>query len=77
MSHTKDEILAAAMTLTPEDRALLADTLLESLHPRDQQEIDAAWAEEAERRIDEFEAGRITTVPAEQVLRPRAHRHPS
>jgi putative addiction module component (TIGR02574 family) len=71
MSQTTDEIMAAAMALSPEERARLADSLLESLSTPEQREIDQSWAEEAERRIEEYEAGGITTIPADKVLRPR------
>jgi len=32
------------------------------------QEIDAAWAKEAEDRIDAYERGKIESVPAEEVF---------
>lgn len=31
-------------------------------------EIDAAWAIEAEDRIDAFERGELTAIPAEEVF---------
>ena len=74
MSQTTEEVLAAAMALPLEDRARLADTLLDSLRTPEQREIDESWAEEAERRIDEYEAGRMPTMPADDVLRPRPPR---
>lgn len=42
----------AAMKLTPEETARLAEELLASLDAPNQAGIDAAWGEEAERRID-------------------------
>ncbi|NCB47458.1 hypothetical protein EOM81_10640 [bacterium] len=33
-----------------------------------EEEIDKAWAEESERRIDEIESGKVQTVPGEQVF---------
>jgi len=32
-------------------------------------EIDAVWAKEAERRLDELEQGLAAEIPAEDVLR--------
>ena len=32
-------------------------------------EIEASWTEEAERRLDELEQGRVTELPADEVLR--------
>ena len=47
---TFEEILRAALSLSSGERAMLADHLLESLDAP-QEEIDAAWADEAEIRI--------------------------
>jgi len=55
-----------ALKLPPEERALLADHLLASLGP--QGEVEASWAEEAERRLAEVESGRAPLVPLEQAL---------
>lgn len=55
-----------ALKLSPEERALLADHLLASLGPP--REVEAAWAEEAERRLAEVESGRAPLVPLEQAL---------
>jgi putative addiction module component (TIGR02574 family) len=64
-----DQIIAAALALPPEAKAKLIDKLLGSLDGPEQHEIDAAWAEEVERRIDALDRGTATTVPAEQALR--------
>jgi hypothetical protein len=54
MLHGFDQILKAALALPPGTRAMLADHLLASLDGPTQKEIDAAWAEEIERRIREI-----------------------
>jgi hypothetical protein len=41
MSENFDEILSAALSLSPGARAMLADHLLESLDDEDQKRIDA------------------------------------
>jgi putative addiction module component (TIGR02574 family) len=64
-----DSIIAAALALEPETKVKLAEQLLESLDPPDQVEIDAAWAQEAERRIEALECGEERTVPADHALR--------
>lgn len=68
MSDNFAEILLAALSLPEEDRAMLADHLHESLTPPNQKEIDAAWAEEAERRIREIDEGRVETIDGELVM---------
>ena len=56
-----------ARTLSPEDRARLAETMLESLQPSIP-EIDCAWAEEIERRVDAVDRGLMPTHSAADVF---------
>jgi putative addiction module component (TIGR02574 family) len=69
MSQNFDEILSAALSLSPGARAMLADHLLESLDWEDQKRNDAIWAEEAERRMQEIRDGKVETIDGEQVMR--------
>lgn len=66
---TFEEILCAALALPPDERALLADELLVSLDAPDQEEIDGAWAEEIEKRIRDFDEGRVEAIDGEVVMR--------
>ena len=66
MSSSLHALEAAALLLPPEERAKLAERLIASLD-RDP-EITAAWDEEILRRISEFDAGRMESVPAERVF---------
>lgn len=63
-----EDVLRAALTLTPEARAQLADKLLSSLDGENQKEIDAAWAEEAERRMKEIREGKVELIDGESVM---------
>jgi putative addiction module component (TIGR02574 family) len=65
---TFEEILSAALFLSPNERAMLADHLLTSLDAPNQKEIDAAWAEEAERRMREIDEGVVETIDGELVM---------
>jgi hypothetical protein len=58
-----EEILSAALSLPPDQRAMLADHLLESPDGKDQKRIDPLWAEEAERRLKEIGDGVVTSIP--------------
>ena len=64
-----DEILPAALSLPSALREMLADHLLASLHGPNQKKIDAAWAEEIERRIRDIDEGKVETKDGEQVMR--------
>lgn len=68
MSENFDEVLSAALSLSPGSRAMLADHLLESLDADDQKRIDALWAEEVERRVKGIEDGTVTLIPGEEVM---------
>ena len=69
MAANFDDIIKDALSLPPGARAMLADHLLESLDWGHQKEIDAAWAEEAERRMQEIRDGKVQTIDGEQVMR--------
>ena len=62
-----NEILRAALSLDVRDRARLAEQLLASLDSLTEDEVERLWADEAERRLREFRAGRVSAVPAEEV----------
>jgi putative addiction module component (TIGR02574 family) len=49
------------------DRAELAGRLLESLHGEPDADVEAAWAEEIERRIRQIDSGEVRTIPWEEV----------
>lgn len=61
------EILKDALHLDVHDRAALAERLLASLEELSEEEADSLWAEEAQRRLDEYRAGRAKAVPSEEV----------
>ncbi|MEK6600506.1 MAG: addiction module protein [Candidatus Binatota bacterium] len=62
-----DEMLRNALSLDVHDRATLAERLLASLEELTEEESDLLWAEEAQRRLEEYRAGRAKAVPAEEV----------
>jgi hypothetical protein len=55
---TYEEIMSAAMNLSPNERVMLAEHLIESLDVEDQERINRLWAEEAERRNCTSNSGR-------------------
>lgn len=56
------------LSLPCEDRIYLVEKLLKSLNSPSREEIDKAWAEESEKRIDELETGKVKTIPGEQAF---------
>lgn len=67
MSFTPDELTEAALRLPASLRAELAERLIASLG--DDAEIDAAWADELDRRDAELERDPDRARPAADVFR--------
>ena len=67
MSTNLDTVLQAALRLSEEDRARLADSLLDTLEPADERDVEEAWAAEIERRSREFDEGKVTPIPWNDV----------
>ena len=63
------EIETEIKKLDLKDRAALAKWVVESLDDLSEAEIEALWADEAERRLDELEQGLVPEIPAKEVLR--------
>jgi putative addiction module component (TIGR02574 family) len=63
-----ENLLKEALKLSPVERAELVESLLSSFEFHSRKAIDALWAQEAEDRIEAYEKGEISTIPAEQVF---------
>jgi putative addiction module component (TIGR02574 family) len=64
-----EEVLKQALGLDVRERAALAEKLLASLEDLSEEEAERLWAEEAERRLAEYRAGRARATSAEEVFR--------
>ncbi len=65
---TFEKILSSALLLSPVEREALVDHLLASLADANQREIDAAWAEEVERRARAIDEGKAELIDGELVM---------
>lgn len=68
MSQDYAEIEKSARLLTPEERARLAEAMTESLREAMPSEIEAQWEAEIKRRVEAYERGEASLVPAEEVF---------
>ncbi len=68
MSPEVSDLLKRALALPVDERAALANTLLDSLEAQNQS-VEEAWDEEVARRMEELKAGKAVTVPWEQLHR--------
>jgi len=74
------QVEAAALALSPDERAELAARLLESIHVdgdwKHPEEVERAWVEEAKRRSERFHSGDSKGIPAaEAIAQARAALH--
>jgi len=68
MSTLLAEIEQQACTLSPDERAHLAEVLLESLRDPSLSEIETEWEREIENRVAAFDRGELPTYSAEEVF---------
>jgi len=77
MSRDSANLLKEALDLPTEERAALADSLLESLDVKLDENAEAAWHEEIRRRFQEIDHGAVELIPrqdAQRRLRARLQR---
>jgi putative addiction module component (TIGR02574 family) len=67
MPPSLKQIEEQVRALSPDDRAKLAQSILESLHTP-VAEIEAAWSAEIEKRVAAFDHGEMQSYPAEDVF---------
>ena len=68
MSDSLKELEAQARSLSPEERARLAESLLESLRDAPIAEIEKAWEVEIAERVAAYDRGELPTFSAESVF---------
>jgi putative addiction module component (TIGR02574 family) len=66
MEMSSEDLKAAVLALPKEERADLAELLIDSLV--DQEEIDQAWIIECRRRLGEIERGEVELIDNEEVF---------
>jgi putative addiction module component (TIGR02574 family) len=77
MTPQVSELLEKALSLSTQERGLLAARLIDSLDDEPAEEgVEAAWDQEIKRRVDDIRSGRVKTIPGEQVLRELAKEFP-
>ena len=69
MKRDAAEILKQALALPSEARAALAGSLLDSLDADVDEDAEAAWATEVNRRVAELDSRAVKTIPWAEVRR--------
>jgi putative addiction module component (TIGR02574 family) len=63
-----EQIVAAALKLDHKSRAKIARRLLDSLDELSEEEAEALWLDEAERRLQEMRDGKVKEIPLRESL---------
>jgi len=66
MAIDLEQLTQEALSLPPDAKVALIELLLQSL---DNDEIDEAWINEAEKRYEELQTGKVKGLPADEVFR--------
>ena len=67
MADLVSELTERAKALPPEERARLAEELLATLDPGDD-DVEVAWDAEIRKRVAEVENGTVQLVPADEAF---------
>ena len=69
MSERAESVISQALSLSPTERAELIERLYESMRSEHEKDVEQAWAQESERRIDRLQSGQESTVSYERMRR--------
>ena len=61
------QLLQEALQLNPQERYIVVESLLKSLDIPDEN-VDTVWADEAEKRLQNFRDNKVQTIPFEEVF---------
>ncbi len=68
MTADSRDIEKQAQNLPAKERARLALALIESLDQGEDIDAEDLWLDEAERRLEDYRAGRVEAIPANEVF---------
>jgi len=64
---TKKQLKTLVAKMKPEERVELADSLYASLPNTYLDSVNRAWDREIDRRLDDYESGKVKTIPSKEV----------
>lgn len=73
MTAKTQVIVEQALKLSPTERADVAEQLLASLDEALDSDVEKAWQEEVQQRLQQIERGEVKTIPWEEVQRRLRH----
>ena len=73
MTQKSQVVLEEALKLPPNERAEVAEQLIASLDEAPDVNVEQAWQEEVQRRLQQVEHGEVKTIPWEEVQKRLRH----
>ncbi|MEP6636138.1 MAG: addiction module protein [Acidobacteriota bacterium] len=73
MTEKSQVVLEEALKLTTNERAEVAEQLIASLDEASDTDVEQAWQEEVQKRLQQIERGEVKTIPWEVVQRQLRH----
>jgi putative addiction module component (TIGR02574 family) len=70
VSETTQQLIASALQLSPQERAVIANAILASLEdsPNDEaSDVSQAWTDEIRSRIDDIETRRVNAIASSEA----------
>ena len=71
MKATLEQVTTEALNLPSKDRAVLTRALIQSFDEEpadDPADVEQAWHDEVNRRVEEIKSDRVKGIPAEEVF---------
>jgi putative addiction module component (TIGR02574 family) len=73
MTDKSQAIVEQALKLSPTERAEVAEKLIVSLDEVPDADVEQAWQEEIQKRLQQIERGEVKTIPWEEVQKRLQH----
>ena len=73
MTEKSQVVLEEALKLSANERAEVAEQLIASLDQVPDTDVEQAWQQEVQRRLQQIERGEVKTIPWEEVQRRLRH----
>jgi putative addiction module component (TIGR02574 family) len=67
MSANIKQVIKDAISLSADEKAMVAHCLISSLETKQDDGVDAAWAELAEQRFSELKSGKVKTISWQDI----------
>jgi putative addiction module component (TIGR02574 family) len=75
MKANAKKVLEEAMQLEPGTRAMIAESLLESLDFEEDFEVSQAWRDEIQRRCEQIDRGEVELIDSDTVMAELRKKH--